>query len=352
MNAYFDDDKLLAPPMKRAAFSDRMAYVMAEMSRLAYFKWEGGHRTGAVLDSIGSLVTDEATLESIKGLLDGILGEVSSSDSLKVLSSILGRHGYELVETYNKGPTQAFLCLHRRRKMLILAIRGTEKKYEDLKADINAELIQIPGTDSVVHEGFYDQYCDLIASGVERNILDYEGYQLFITGHSMGGAVATIFTKLTANDSTGACYTFGAPPVSKSGFLDDVKTPVYRIINHTDIVPRLPNPYMAYSAYYLYQGMFLIIAPFGGLADLLMKSAINEKIRLLLVGASEYRQSGYGSYLVGEGRKTKHRYTVSSFDRLIWWFKALKFLFRGNAKFINDHSIAKYSEKLRYWANR
>ena len=39
-NSYFRFKELLAPPVKRAAYSDRTAWLMAEMSRLAYSLFE------------------------------------------------------------------------------------------------------------------------------------------------------------------------------------------------------------------------------------------------------------------------------------------------------------------------
>ena len=38
---YFTEAKLLTPPLVRPAYSDRMAYVLAEMSDLAYYQFEG-----------------------------------------------------------------------------------------------------------------------------------------------------------------------------------------------------------------------------------------------------------------------------------------------------------------------
>ncbi len=35
-NTYFAEKSLLSPPVKRAAYSDRTSWLMAEMSRLAY----------------------------------------------------------------------------------------------------------------------------------------------------------------------------------------------------------------------------------------------------------------------------------------------------------------------------
>ena len=50
-------------------------------------------------------------------------------------------------------------------------------------------------------------------------------------------------TKYIVPDSPGACYTFGSPRVASSNFGDDIKTPLYRIVNAADIVPRVPPAY-------------------------------------------------------------------------------------------------------------
>ena len=40
---YFTEAALLSPPLTRPAYSDRMAYVLVEMSDLAYYQFEGQH---------------------------------------------------------------------------------------------------------------------------------------------------------------------------------------------------------------------------------------------------------------------------------------------------------------------
>ena len=48
---------------------------------------------------------------------------------------------------------------------------------------------------------------------------------LFITGHSLGGALALLATRLIAPDVTGACYTFGAPRIGNDELFPFIKTP-------------------------------------------------------------------------------------------------------------------------------
>ena len=60
---------------------------------------------------------------------------------------------------------------------------------------------------------------------------------------------------------------------------------------------------------------------FGGLSKTIRNSAWYKKFSQLLTDAQKYRQSGYGSYLVGEGSNVRLRYSVGSFDRFRWWLK-------------------------------
>jgi len=59
---YFDNKSLLKPPVSRAAYSDRTAWLMAEMARLAYFKFEGS----IDIDDVAATLTKESDPKSIK----------------------------------------------------------------------------------------------------------------------------------------------------------------------------------------------------------------------------------------------------------------------------------------------
>lgn len=89
MVQYFSQKELLKVPKTRAAFSDRMAYVMMEMSRIAYDKFE-----------------EEA--------------------SKNKFSTTLKENGFTLVDIFNNDGTQGFLCKHEEHKIAVLAFRGTE----------------------------------------------------------------------------------------------------------------------------------------------------------------------------------------------------------------------------------
>ncbi|MBW4454216.1 MAG: 50S ribosome-binding GTPase [Nostoc indistinguendum CM1-VF10] len=68
--------------------------------------------------------------------------------------------------------------------------------------------------------------------------------KICFTGHSLGGALATLAAyRLRNRDFTISVYTFGAPRVGDSAFASrykDSKVPHFRIENKNDIVPHLP----------------------------------------------------------------------------------------------------------------
>ena len=329
----------MEPPIKRAAYSDRTSYVMCEMSRLAYFKFEGGFNVDELPENIQKIVCEKMKIPVLELLKKSSVVSDSPEMGKEALRSILSACGYELVETYcnSESGAQAFLCANRKQNMAILAFRGTEN-LQDIIVDVMASLkeAEIDNKKFLIHNGYLWQY-----KSIEEEIrkdLDSENlqdFQLFITGHSLGGALAITATKFLANDSTGACYTFGSPPVGTKEFDHDIKTPIYRIINHVDIVPSLPNPIV-------------------GIIIKLIDWLRNKKAPKIFQDAQKYRQSGYGSYLVGNGSDVRLLYNVSSFDKLKWWINQsnnmIKNHFSAEVKFYNDHRIEGYSEKLSSWA--
>lgn len=355
MTNYFSNIDLMTPPTKRAAYSDRTSYLMAEMSRLAYFKFEGGSNIDELLESVQKLLPANANLSAIEKLIKSSVVSDTPEKGKEILTAILLERGFALFSVYNETSTgaQAFLCTHKEQNIAILAFRGTEASLKDIKADVKANLVEVNNKNRkfLIHEGYLGQFKSLEQKITEDlNSTSLAGLQLFITGHSLGGALAITAVKYLANDITGACYTFGSPPVGTKEFDRDIKTPIYRIVNHVDLVPRLPNPILVHLMRLIALLIGILLSPLTGLSTTIRESRWYKNLSKTLLDAQKYRQSGYGSFLVGEGSDARLRYNVGIFDRLVWWFKQFKNIFRGNFKILSDHSIEKYSKKLAIWA--
>lgn len=239
MRNYFDDKRLLGIPVRRAAYSDRTSYLMAEMSRLAYFKFEGGNNVSEMVDRVKELLPGHRNLKAVVALIESQTPPSSEAESKACLSDILGQIGFSLVETFSDAGTgaQAFLCRSASRGIAVLAFRGTEPSLKDIKADIKARFASVDsegkaspqghlGESIRIHSGYLSQFNSL-RENIEKALArpEIKDLQLFITGHSLGGALAVTAVKFLASDITGACYTFGSPPVGTKKFDYDIKTP-------------------------------------------------------------------------------------------------------------------------------
>lgn len=240
----FDDEKLLSPPVRRAAYSDRTAWLMAAMSELAYFRFEGGEDFKSLALDLIRITSPGDVEDRLKRFLRQM--NAGTTEGRNALKATLKAAGFELVNVYNVADTQAFLARKPATSaadgMRILAFRGTESdKWRDIKTDVDAILVHPEDglVSEQIHSGFYKAFCG-IRKKIEKDLEKDPHLPLYVTGHSLGGALAIVATRFIAADSLGACYTFGAPRVGNVHMGQVFKTPIYRVVNAADAVPRLP----------------------------------------------------------------------------------------------------------------
>lgn len=123
--------------------------------------------------------------------------------------------------------------------VVFLAFRGTEpKQASDLLADAKAWHTKSKFEGSV-HAGFRGEI-DKLWPAIEKWVAEHAGRQIFVTGHSLGAAMATLATSRLPKSTI--CYNFGSPRVGSPKFCRefDEDYELHRFVNNNDAVCRVP----------------------------------------------------------------------------------------------------------------
>jgi len=219
-------DDVEAIPRRRAAYSDRMAALLAKLSLLSYIAFEDPARK-------------------------------------PLLEAAVAHGGLKLVDAIVVDDTEAIVV--EAKDFLVVAFRGTTSKA-DRKTNFRIGVARAPVENHPqkvrVHAGFYSAY-QLVEDRVQAAIKSVPGKSVYLTGHSLGGAVALVASAaLGGRDDLGgriaAVYTFGSPRVGGRDFPAIVKAPHYRVVNSGDVVPLVPpswlNGYVHTGEPYLLKG--------------------------------------------------------------------------------------------------
>jgi len=182
---------------------------------------------------------------------------------------------------------------------MIISFRGTEITE---KSDIIADLKITKEKDILgyVHKGFkneVDKLWNELLLAINRN-----NKSLFITGHSLGASMATIFASRIRLCVT-ALITFGSPRVGDADFVNNLNVLHYRIKNCNDIITKLPLESMGYK----HHGNCIYLNYYGVICEL-----------------------------------TTLQYYIDVFRSHVYTIHKLKF-FNG----IHDHSLDNYIEKFK-----
>ena len=323
-------------PSHREGYSDRAAWLMACLSAIAYTRFNPilpGETKAYFLNTINQLV-DDARMESLTELIDRLAYDEEKEKAK--LNEELKELDFECVKTFDCYGTQAILV--KNAKFIVLAFRGTEaNSIQDIKTDFKARFTDCDSGDRV-HMGFKEAY-EEVAQKIQDaiNAHEFKALPLFITGHSLGGALATIAAKrLKHHGGIAACYTYGSPMVGDDDWVAEMRVPVYRIVNAADGVTMLPPS--------------LLITIVVWIFDALRLSSIAEWLRK---NFEAYMHCGHMRYMSdcpnGNYQQVKLLYSVSFFYRMkaAWFIKVWPF-----TKFLSDHAIEVYKKKLQIIAQR
>lgn len=160
--------------------------------------------------------------------------------------------GYKVVEAFEAksfgGNRERFGFILESDDRVILAFRGTSSTTDWISDAIaSQEKYKCAKDAGSTHRGISDIYYSARPAILPvLNKLSASGKMLFVTGHSLGGALATL-SAMDIKKNTGfahpVVYTFGAPRVGNPefahAFSDRVRNS-FRVYNRLDAVPLLP----------------------------------------------------------------------------------------------------------------
>jgi hypothetical protein len=140
--------------------------------------------------------------------------------------------------------TQAFAAIDAERSRALIAFRGTQPDDpSDIGTDAQAALVdwQAQGR---VHLGFRNAL-NSVWNPLESWLRANAGLEPWLTGHSLGAALATLATVLLPQ---ARLVNFGSPRVGDGAFASQLTARVVsRYMNCCDIVTRLPPAFLGYA---------------------------------------------------------------------------------------------------------
>ncbi|ACJ31129.1 Lipase family protein [Shewanella piezotolerans WP3] len=320
-------------PTYRQAYSDRTSWLMACFSELAYLRFNPLFTNNQQKELITTYL-EEFTQKTKKSSLIKLLDIVGYDHKIEIerLGAELESLNAKLVKTFDSNGTQAILISTD--KFITLAFRGTEStSVKDIKSDAKATTTKCDSGGNI-HSGFKQAF-EEVAIEIQHTLNqdEFKNKPLFITGHSLGGALATIAAKkLKHTGGMASCYTFGSPRVGDEKWISNIKTPLYRVVNAADCVTMMPPGSDTISAVSWLLGLI---------------PQVGKSIR-------SYLLSKFGGYLHGGNMRYLTNCAGGSYDAVNLLY-SVTFLYRIKMLFIKslpwskplaDHSITLYRKKL------
>ena len=217
-------------------------------------------------------------------------------------------------------------------KVLIIVFRGSDD-FSDWWDNVNCLPCQTGSKKEGLHSGFANRYGHF-EYAIREEIKKFDPNQIWITGHSLGGALAVICADQIKNDSELNMYesklkgvfTFAQPMVGKESFKEFRNVHVH-FTNENDIVPRLAPSYK-------HSGLMI---RFKGNDVFLTKGYTPDDPRLAFAESGPESSDLKTSFLETLGDRKKKGLIKEKF---------LKRDFDYDLPFADDHKISGYFDKI------
>lgn len=178
--------------------------------------------------------------------------------------------GYQVVKFFDRDGAQAYLIQNNSHR--ILSFRGTEiTQPSDVVADLKASKNKSE-SHGRVHRGFKGEL-DKLWKEIKQEV-DKGTLPLYITGHSLGAAMATLAAGRLAHQVR-ALITFGSPRVGNRTFVKNLFVEHYRVVNNNDAVTKVPLWIMGYR----HHGKVIYLNYYGDVREITTWQRVKDMLR-------------------------------------------------------------------------
>ena len=130
-------------------------------------------------------------------------------------------------------------------------------------------------TNGLVHAGFKGEV-DKLWEEINKHQQKHNDKEFYITGHSLGAAMATIATsRFEEYCEVNQLTTCGSPRAGTRSFVNNIRTLHYRVVNNNDIVTRVPLFLMGYK----HHGKLIYINYYGQIRNMTLWQRFKDKVR-------------------------------------------------------------------------
>ncbi|RDW56567.1 hypothetical protein BP6252_14095 [Coleophoma cylindrospora] len=147
---------------------------------------------------------------------------------------------------YDQSEVQGFLAIDTANSLIVISYMGTTN-FDNIVAD--CDLV----SGCKLHQGFQYAWEDVqmyTMDAIKAATAAYPSYAVVVTGHSLGGGVATIAAAyIRAAGIPADIYSYGSPRVGNTefvNFVDAQQGSNYRVTHTTDPITRYPGQFFGY----------------------------------------------------------------------------------------------------------
>ena len=165
---------------------------------------------------------------------------------------VIDKWGFTDYRRFNGNHIQGFVATSE--ELTLVAFRGSEAHVSNWQDNLDAGFVPGPFNEGDrLHRGFAQGILQILPEIQTRiNTFEHPGAPLFLTGHSLGAALAILTAASFYNEGRGvhSVYGFGCPRIGCRHFRksyqsrDEGRT--FRVVNQHDLIARIPPRFLRY----------------------------------------------------------------------------------------------------------